>query len=71
MDFQSNPMTSLGLYQLFMNLFPSQRQLTHVPGAFFINLREKSYKFRFEEFLACGKWLTIRKYLFFSLYYIL
>lgn len=48
-------MTSLRLYQLFINLFPSQRQLTHVPGAFLIKLMEKSFKFQFEEFLACDK----------------
>lgn len=35
MDFQSSPITSLRLYQFYMNLFPSQRQLMHVPGAFF------------------------------------
>lgn len=58
-------MTSLRLYQLFMNLFPSQRQLTHVPGTFIIKLMEKSFKFQFEEFLACDRWLNNNSLVFF------
>lgn len=61
-------MTSLRLYQLFMNLFSSHRQLTHVPGAFFIKLLEKSFKFQFEEFLASDKWLNLL--LFFKLHFV-
>lgn len=64
MDFQNNPVTSSRLHQLFMNLFSSQRQLRHAPGAFFIKLTEKSFKFQFGEFLACDKCLNPRKYIY-------